>query len=187
MSDELILRVGGLKLLSDRAKKAYDAARAELEHEMGRGDRRIAYSPIDKTKIAAVSMSDPKTTARVADEKAFGAWAATHYPDDIEWDFDVIGSHQEVVAVLYDHAPHLLRRVSKVSPELVKSVTHASAQTGEATGPNGELDVPGVAVETKAAVVSCLPADGGWAAVLELVRAGHMPLELLAAPTEGAA
>lgn len=184
---EQLLRLSALKVLSDKFKKLYDEARAEESAGITRGSTIMVYSPVDGEKLGAVSMSDPKTTARIADQNAFAAWAARLYPDDVEFEFEIIGSHQEVVAVLYEHAGHLLKRTSRVSPKLVKQVTACSAEVKEPAGPNGELDVPGVVVETAESRLSCLPASGALPTVMALVRE-RLPLELLAADTsDGAA
>ncbi|SFO60653.1 hypothetical protein [Amycolatopsis rubida] len=184
MSDPntVALRVAALKHLKDRIDDAYNAARAEQAEAMPKGARWPVVSPLDGVKLGTVSKSDPKVTASVRDETAFGAWAAKHYPDDTEYAFRVVGSEQEVHEALYTHAPHLVKSVTVVSRDLRKRVERMSATTGVPTGPGGELDVPGVSVGKPDGVVSCLPAEGGWESVVALVRADAALLELLARP-----
>ncbi|WP_409186680.1 hypothetical protein F9C11_21565 [Amycolatopsis sp. VS8301801F10] len=184
MSDPntVALRVAALKHLKDRIDDAYNAARAEQAEAMPKGARWPVVSPLDGVKLGTVSKSEPKVRARIADENAFGAWAAANYPDDTEYAFRIVGSEQEVHEALYTHAPHLVKSVTVVSRDLRKRVERMSAATGVPTGPGGEVDVPGVAVDDPDGVVSCLPADGGWQSVVELVRADAALLELLARP-----
>lgn len=186
MSDpgRVALRVALLKQIKDQVDAAYNAARADQSTAMPAGTRWPVVSPLDDVKIGTVSKSDPKRKASVRDANAFAAWAAQNYPDDTEYAFRVVGSDEEVHAVLYEHAPHLVKSVTVVSSELRKQVERMSVATGVPTGPGGEVDVPGVLVEDPEGVVSCLPAAGGWDSVVALVRADAKLLELLAAPPD---
>lgn len=182
-NDNLVLRVAALKVVSDYAKRRYDAARAEAAAVMRRGDRLMARSPLNELdKLAAVSKTDPKPVARVSDETALLAWVERHYPDKVGWDFDIIGSDQEVKAVLFEHAPHLLRKIRLADPELVKQIRSDSAALGAPIGPGGEADVDGVTVETPEGTVACKPTDDALGVVVDLARAGVLSLEELVRP-----
>lgn len=186
MTNENLLRLVALKVVSDQTKKLYDTTRETEGEGMEPGQRMPVKSPIDGTKLGTVSMSDPKPTARISDRGAFTAWAEQSYPDDVEWDFEIVGTHEQVAALLYEHAPELVKRVAKVTPRLLKTVLEGSSQFGDPVGPSGELDIPGVVVETGQPRVSCLPADGALPAVYQLMR-DRLPLELLAADPDGVA
>jgi hypothetical protein len=182
-NDELAVRVAALKVISDLTSECYNEARAELGKRMQRGDRLMARSPLDGApKIGAVTLSDPKTVAQISDARAFGAWVAENYPDRMERDYEIVGSHQEVAAVLFENAPHLLRPVVKPDPELVKQVRQDSAKLGCPIGPSGEADVPGVVVSTPDGVVACKPDPDALAAVIDLFRADKLTLESLTFP-----
>lgn len=177
MSDELALRVGVLKVVSDYTRDAYHAARAEAQQAMGRGDRWMARSPIDGSKIGAVSYSDPKPKARVSDEPALNSWVEKNYPDRMVHELNVIGSDEEVKAVLYDHAPHLLKKVTAPDPDLVRQVKTDSTELGAPVGPSGEADVDGITVDTPEGAVSCKADPAAPGVVVELFRSGRLTLE----------
>lgn len=176
------LTVAALKVISDYTLKRYNEARAELAARMQRGDRMIARSPLGDVKVGTVSKTDPKPVARITDESAFTAWVQENYPDRMVYDFDVIGSDQEVKAVLFEHAPHLLRKVTKPDLEFVRGVRQDSLFVGAPVGPGGEAEVPGLAVDQPEGDVRCRPDEDGLAAVLELFRADRLTLESLVRP-----
>lgn len=182
MRDELVLKVAALKVVSDYTKTRYDESRAEVAEMMERGDRKMCRSPLGDVKIAAVSMSDPKAVALISDEAAYTEWVRQTYPDAIESAFHIIGSDAEVVAVLFEYAPHLIRRTEKVDPEFTSAVRRESAALGDPIGPGGEADIPGVKVSTPNPVVSCKPTEDALAAVVDLFRAERMTLESLVRP-----
>lgn len=184
MTNELALRVAALRALRDQAGQAFDEAKTELEKSMEKGDTLAVFSPIDRTEIGSVSKSKPKPAARVADQVAFAAWVGEHHPDEVSSAYEVIGTPRQVAAVLFEHAPHLMRRVPKVSPALTSQVLVQSSKLGEPIGPEGETEVPGIVVETADGRLSCRVTDEAFTAVLALIRAGQMPLELLAGGTE---
>ncbi|WP_116051911.1 hypothetical protein [Amycolatopsis palatopharyngis] len=176
-NDDLALRVAALKVVSDYTTRRYNEARAEAAERMERGDRLMARSPLAGVKVGAVSKSDPKPVARVTDEKAFTDWVRKNYPDRMVYDFDVIGSTQEVVSVLFEHAPHLLRKITKPDPELVREIRADSVGLGAPVGPAGEADVDGLEVTTPDGIVSCKPDPEALAAVVDLIRADKLSLE----------
>jgi|SRR6267142_1895368 len=180
MTNELALRVAALRALRDQADQAFNDAKAELEKAMEKGDTLAVFSPIDRTEIGSVSKSKPKPAARVVDQDAFAAWVGEHYADEVSSAYEVIGTPRQVAEVLFTHAPKLIRRVSKVSPALTSQVLVQSSKLGEPVGPEGETDIPGIVVETADGRLSCRVTDDAFAAVLALIRAGRMPLELLA-------
>jgi hypothetical protein len=181
-NEDLALRVASLKVVSEYTARRYNEARAEAAAVMQRGDRLMARSPLEGVKIGAVTKTDPKATARVTDDAAFTAWIHKHYPDRMEFDFVIIGSDQEVISVLFEHAPHLLRKVTKPDPELVKQIRTDSASLGAPIGPAGEADVDGIEVTTPEGVVSCKPDPNALAAVVDLIRAERLSLEDLVRP-----
>jgi hypothetical protein len=182
VNTDLWLRVAALNYLSSRIVKAYADVRREAEAELTRGSRMAVYAPDGRTKLGAVSRSAPEKTAGVADVGAFKAWVKQHYPDDIEFDLEIVGAEDEVKAALYQHAKHLVQPVEKVSQSLKAAVLAASTAYGAPAGPDGELDVPGIVVSENApSQVSFRPANGATLAVVDLVREGKVQLpDLLA-------
>ncbi|MGW4484296.1 hypothetical protein ACWEOE_10710 [Amycolatopsis sp. NPDC004368] len=175
--DDAGLRVAALKVVSDYTKTCYDIARAEMDGHMAKGDRRIVRT--DGVKLAAVSKSDPDAKAKVVDRAAFEQWAAKTYPEKMSRGYEIAGSTKEVVDVLFEHAPELLRPVQSSDAVLKLTLTN-SARLGVPTGPGGEADVPGIEVEHPAGVVSCRPDDDALGHVIQLFRDGRLSLESLA-------
>lgn len=184
MTNELALKVAALKVFSDYAKTAYDKSREEIGRQMGRGDRLQVRSPLDESlKIGPISKSDPKPTARVEDLRVLTDWFIQNHPDLTGTGYEVAGTQTEVVAVLFEHAPHLLRRVREIKPDALSELRKASAALGQPIGPGGEADVPGLVVETPDPVVSCKPdPDMALPAVVELFRAGRLDLDATLRP-----
>jgi hypothetical protein len=178
-NEDLVLEVATLKVVSEVFIKRYADSRAELGATMKRGDRLTAWSPLDGApKIGSVTLTDPKNTARIGHRAAFEAWVSDNYPGDIAYDFEILpNTDQEVITCLYDHAPHLLKKIVKINRDLEKQVCVDSAALGVPVGPSGEADVPGVVVSCTEPVVSCLPAKGAVAAVIDLFRSGRLTLE----------
>jgi hypothetical protein len=182
-NDDRARRVAILKVVSEVTASAYKEAREELAPHMTRGSRLVARSPLDSnTKIGAVTLTDPKAVATISDRKKFEAWVGEHYADQIERDYEIAGSHQEVAAILFENAPHLLRAITKVDPELEKQIRTDSAKLGIPIGPNGEADVEGVTVFIPDAHVTCKPDDNALATVVDLFRSKQFTLESLTFP-----
>ncbi|WP_435583350.1 hypothetical protein [Amycolatopsis thermoflava] len=175
MADDLALRVATYKVLADYAKDRYDEARAQMAARMHNGDR-LAAVDARGVKLAAVTKRDPKPEARITDMAKLRAWVATHYEDHLVSGIEVTGSDPEVHEVLIRHAPHLLREVQKVSPDLVRLITDASKKAGAPVGPGGEADVPGVTVQTSEGTVSCLPTDEALGVVVGMLQSGELDL-----------
>lgn len=182
-NDDLALRVAALKVVKEFTAGKYEEARAEIAKTMGRGDRLMARSPLDDSKIGAVSMSDPKPTAKVTNESALMAWLAQHYPEHIHNGYEINATTEQVTRVLFEHAPHLLQKVRRIKPDVLSSITKASAALGQPVGPGGEADVPGITVETPDPVVSCKPADdSALTAVMDLIRAERLGIDGVVRP-----
>lgn len=175
MADELALRTAAFKVLADYAKGKYDELRAQMAARMARGDRQMGVTT-DGVKIGAVSKSDPKPLALVVDATALREWVAAYYPERLIEDLDVIGSDEEIKEILLVHAPHLVRQVRKTDPDLVRTITNESSKRGFVIGPGGEAEVPGVEVQEREGVVSCLPTDDAVPAVVEMLNRGEIDL-----------
>jgi hypothetical protein len=178
MSDELMLQVAALKVISEFTKRKYDEARKEAAAVMRRGDRRQVYSPLDGTKIGPVSMSDPKVSSVITDEQALTQWMQERYPESIERGYKVVASEAELVSVLIVHAPNLLKRVKRVKRDALMRIHADTVAVGQPIGPSGEADMPGVTLEEQEAVVSCRPdPDSALLAVMELIQNRRLLLD----------
>jgi hypothetical protein len=183
VTDNLLL-LAAIGLLRNRAKSAYDTARIQVEKDMKRSDRLSVWDPEEKVYLGAVSKSNPEKTAGVGDAEAFLAWVKATYPDDVDWDMDIVGPDDEVKAVLYQHAKHLVKLKEIVKPSFRASVLEASNAAKEAAGPGGELDVPGIIMSAAASSnVSFRPSPEAAATLTELIRNGTVKVpDLLDVP-----
>lgn len=175
--NELIQRVAILKAISAYTKARYDEARAEAGKVMGDGDRTIARSPLDNSKLGAVYVTDPDPVCRVTDQAALTEWMIEHYPLLTETGYEVCGSDREVIDVLFDHAPHLLRQVRRVKADDMRELRAGAVSLGYPMGPGGEADIPGIEVNRPDGVVACKPVDTAWSSVAALHRAGRLQLD----------
>jgi hypothetical protein len=180
--EEAALRATALRVLYDFTKARYFESRAEMAEVMPRGLRVPGRSPLDDSKVGAVTMSDPAPVAAIADQAAFNAWVAETYPEHIETVDEIAGSNREVVAVLAKHAPHLLRHVTVVNPDFVSQVKTVAVDARQPAGPGGEADVPGLSITVPDPVVTCRLAPGALESVMALIRTGQLSLESLAQP-----
>jgi hypothetical protein len=174
---DVMLTVAVLKVLSAHTKDRYEKAREEALADLGQGDRRIVRSPLDGTKLGAVYMTDPKPVVSIVDEKALTDWMAATYPDRVESSYQIVGSEAEVIAALFEAAPRLLRRTTRVSVSARKELMSEAVRLGQPVGPGGEVDVPGVEVRQTEGYVACKPTDDALLAVYELVRSGRVALD----------
>lgn len=176
--DDVILKVAALKAISAFTTERYNEARQEAAKVMQRGDRRIARSPLDEAKVGAVSMSDPKATARVSDLTAITDWLTENYPEHIHSGYEVNATDEQVMRVLFEHAPHMLRKVKRAKPEVLSDLTKTAAVVGKPVGPGGEMDIPGIVVERPDPVVSCKPDEAtALTAVMDLIRAERIGID----------
>lgn len=180
-----MLSVAVLKVLSEHTKERYNLARADAEKELGPGDRHVVRSPLVPDgaklgpKLGAVYMTDPTDTASITDEDVLVQWLEGHeYGTAVESGYQITASQAELVAVLFEHAPRYLKRVTKVTSDARKELLSTAKALGQPIGPSGETDVPGITVKpTGQAYVACKPDDDALFAVYELVTSGRVALD----------
>jgi hypothetical protein len=173
-----LLPVAVLKTLSSHTKDRYELARAEAADLIGPGDRRIVRSPLDNAKLGAVYMTDPPAKAVLTDEAELVAWLTAHgYDDRVESRYEVTGTAEQVEQVLFEHAPELLSRRAKLTSAAKQELLTDATAVGQAIGPGGEVDVPGIAIHKGEPVVACKPDPDALLAVYELVNSGRVMLD----------
>lgn len=174
---DLALRLAALKVLKDYIEACYSQARGEAARTMKRGERLVARSPVDDQKIAVIPMSDPSQVAEVVDQQALTDWLSENYPEMVVSGYKVIGSQAEIVQVLFQHAPHLIKRTQAVQLEALHEIRRTSAALGQPVGPRGELDMPGIKVTLPDPVVTCRPTEDALAIVRDLHAQGVLELD----------
>lgn len=179
-TEDLAVQVASLKVVSDRTKEAYDRARGELAKRMRRGDRVMAWSPLDENvKLGAITRTNPDKVTDVVDPEAFLAWVKEFYEDKVTPDFEITGTSEQVIATLYEHRRELLKLVSRVDVEFLRGIRIESSERGQPVGPGGELDIPGLKVTTPPSDLRCLPGRKAEVEVAELFRTGAVSLDAL--------
>lgn len=146
------------KAFGDAAKAADKHLRSIAPDAFLEGDRVVVPSPYDRRmRLGTVTMTNPAPVASidVASEDAFTAWMAERYPDQVEESCRILpGSMAAAIAVLVEHAPHLLDEPEvRVRPWAREAVLKASVAEGKPVGPGGEVDQdapPGVTVHKPA-------------------------------------
>lgn len=176
--NDTVLRVAALKVLKDYVSARYDEARDEMQTRLSKGDRLTARSPLNDEKIGAVWLTDPERVASVVDPAALLSWVEMHYPEKVHSPYRVTASEDQIRTLLFEHAPEWLVREQKVIPSFVAELLKLAAEVGEAVGPGGEMDVPGIAIKTREGVVTCRPdKDKALPLVLELHQTGVLSLD----------
>lgn len=174
---DLFLKAAALKVISDYTTDRYNEARDEVAKTLNKGDRKTVRSPLGDVKVGQVWVTDPKPVCTITDRGALTAWLAEHYPATTKTGYEVIGSQPEIVSVLFEHAPHLLREVRTIDPDQLREIRANSIALGVPIGPGGEANMPGIEVKEPDGVVTCKPDTGGLQAVMDLYRAGRLDLD----------
>ena len=184
MGDEpnLAVEVAALKVVSEYTAQRYEDRRADLVKEMTRGDRRTVVDPRDEdAKLASITRTDPKPVVSV-NVPELTPWMAEHYPALTETVTEIIATEKQLAALLFEHAPHLLRRKTRIQPEALIELKAACVTLGCVMGPGGEADVPGVRVDRPKSNLSVRLADGAEDRVLSLIRTGRLSFDGAARP-----
>lgn len=172
MAERLAPEVQALALaaLAKQIKTLDPVVRATFAHDYENGDGRTFRSPVDGRKLGKVRRNDPDPEWRVTDADALRAHLLER--GHVETVREVIGGDETVVAVLAEHAPHLLAEVTRVPPAAVAAVMAATRKAGAPVDPDGQ-PVPGVELRHPegSLVVTVDPATGAEAAA-ELARQG---------------
>ena len=127
--EKLLLQTAVVK----RLKTIVDDTRAIAMAELEAGDMKRPRG------LGSVSLSEEKTTAKVTGREAFEAHCADTYGSDCVT-VDVTGPLEEVLAVLAEHAPHLIGERTYV-PAWMEAQELRRAESGEL--------VPGVELSTQ--------------------------------------
>lgn len=124
-------------------------------------------SPIDGELLGHVTRTNPAKSAKVTDEAVLMAHLAEKDPDSLEDVTVIVGTEQQVIAVLKVHAPHLLG----VEVRIRDWARHASCKLAF------ERDVPGVTVSRPIGTVVIYPSKYKGEHIEALFTAGRVQLD----------
>lgn len=127
--------------------KHIDQQRRALHDELAATMRRGMKLPVllgDDRQLANASMSNPAPELMITDARLLADWYRENYPDHTEEVHAVSGPLDEVIAILREYAPHLLRSEVRIRDWAMTELRAASVDAGCVHGPGGEMDLPGV-------------------------------------------
>lgn len=114
-----------------KIKPAVDAARKRLNQGLIPSERRAVRHPVTGEVLGFVTRTKPNPVARVEDESVLLPWIAENRPDDLADVEEIVGTEDEVRAVLAQHAPGLIRASVRISPQGLNAVLKQSESDPE--------------------------------------------------------
>lgn len=135
---ELIDEAAAVKLVADRLYARYNDLAERAAAMLGRG---TVYPTLpDGTEIARFTVPSAGVTVTITDEAALIAWLREHYPTEVE-------------------------TVEVIRAAFVDKLRRSCRDAKAPVGPDGEIDVPGIAVSSGTGIGSprLIPTDEGRA------------------------
>ena len=134
-----------LAVLEKVAKDGKDLVKATIGGRYPDGRRETFRSPIDGKKLGLVYRTDPDPVWTVTDAAAFDE-DLRQDPANVETVAEIVGSDEQVIAVLAEHAPELLAVVTRVRQDARDAAIRAAKAGAEIPGvskvkPAGSLTV----------------------------------------------
>lgn len=166
---ELAARAAVLADLAKYVGEQRDRHKAELASRMPAGSKITGRHPLDETlSLGTVTMSDPKPQAYVTDRDTYEAWCRATYPDQIDTWIEIDPQDAEVIAVLREHAPHLVIVHSSVPAAILEKGLERAAKE----------DVPGTKRAPGRPVLSVRATANARTVVRSMVAASPVLREL---------
>lgn len=150
-----------LAVLEKRVGDAKAAARAAIEGLYAEGAKNTIRSPLDQSKLGSIFRTDPDPKWQITNRDLLVKHLEQD-PDNREFVDEIVGTEDQVLEVLLEHAPQLLARVARVSADAIKAAT-ARAAAGEA--------VPGISKVKPRGVLTIRPDKNAGVAIDRLVAA----------------
>lgn len=168
-----------LKALESRVTAQIKLTKTEFGQHYIDGRKETFRSPVDDAKLGQVWRTDPDPEWRITDRNALREHLET-YPGNVVAHLEVVGDDAEVLAVLDQYAPHLLKEVTNVPEEVFQAALQESRETGQAVAPGIEKVKPGGVLVVK-------PDKDAARAIEGMVRSGYLTWDGRRAITEGEA
>jgi hypothetical protein len=152
-----------LRAVASQAMKNLDLVKAELGSYED-GQRSTFRSPLDGAKLGQVWRTDPDPEWVIVDRPAL-LQHLSGYPGNFETVLKIVGDEAEVLAVLQEHAPHLIEEDSFIPEWVFQAALEASKEANEAVAPGIKKIKPG-------GVLTVAPDKKAGEAFSALVKAG---------------
>lgn len=153
-----------LKALESRVTAQIKVTKSEFGQRYLDGRKETFRSPVDEAKLGQVYRTDPDPEWRITDRVALREHLET-FPGNFVSRLVVDGDDAEILAVLDQHAPHLLKEVTEVPEEVFQAALRESKETGEAVA-------PGIKKVKPEGVLVVKPDKDAGRAIEGMVRAG---------------
>ena len=131
-------------------------------------ERVAAISPLDGSVLGHITRTKKDPVAYVADEAALMAHIHETTPEGLEDVTVVAATDEQVIAVLREHAPHLLDSEIRIKPYALNEALK-SALAGKA--------VPGVEIDRPVGTVNTYPGKNAGDAIEAVIRSGRVGLD----------
>jgi len=154
-----------LKALESRVGDALKTTKAIIGIAYDEGDKHSFRSPLDDRKLGIVYRTDPEGRWQVTDRAALDEWLLSKDWFVQETVRIAPGRQYEALAVLAEHAPHLLEEVREIRAGAVAEVLTACGQESRAVAPGVEWVRP-------KGVLTVTPDKGAGAAIEAMHAAG---------------
>lgn len=168
--------------LGKRVKATEQMTRAEFAQRYPDGHKETFRSPAG-LKLGQVYRTDPDPVAVVKDREALVRHLMS-IPGCSESVMEIVGSEEQVIEVLAEHAPHLLAEVTRVPDYVVNNIVSAAKAKGAATGPDGN-PLPGVVMDKPGGVLIVKTDKDAGRAIEGMVNAGLLTWDGRRAITTG--
>jgi len=172
--DQVALGMLALKHAMDRIMPAQQELRARA-NELLKKKERIPIE-LDGETVGVITKSSPKKKARVWHDASFMAWVRETYPEQIDT-VSFVENMPAAIEVLEKHAPDLVVYREQVAETFTKYLLAIAENIGTAVGPGGELEVPGIVVDTPDGNTSVIPDKQNAYLIEQLFRDGRVSLD----------
>jgi hypothetical protein len=159
------LEVLALAAIAKEAEKRGTIVKALIGQRYPDGMRETFRSPVTAAKLGMVYRTDPEPKMVVTDKAALEEHLR-EFPGNLITDVGVAEQDMpEVLAVLAEHAPHLITETQRLDPTTVDAALAQSRATGTPAA-------PGIESRKSAGVLTVKPDAGAFEQVGHLIQAG---------------
>lgn len=156
-----------LAAIAKQIKAVDPAVRAAFADDYEPGETRTFRSPLDGKRLGKIRRNDPDPSWQIVNRRALREWLREQGREvtsvsvaEADW--------AEALAVLEQHAPHLITETTDVPDAELDGALADSAEQGEAIGPGIEY------VHPVGSLVVTVDPDTGAAAAAALARSGQL-------------